>query len=300
MERKISKAKKRTTRPKKKTDSKNITGSEIVETDSKRQYHIDLAPDEVAPFILLVGDPARASVVKEFFDKDSVRVSRSNREFISFTGTYQSLPVTVISTGIGPSNIEITLIELSRIIDPSVIIRVGSCGALQPEIELGDPVISSGAVRLEDTSLRFVDESYPSFSHHEAILALIEASKNEKYHVGITAAASGFYGAQGREIPGFPISDPQIPEKLAKRNVLNFEMESSTLFTLSSIKGWRSGTICAVYASRPKGTFIKDENKLEAINKITRIALDACVSIKNMDLKKAKAKTNYYYPSLGF
>ncbi|MHA1991296.1 MAG: nucleoside phosphorylase [Candidatus Hodarchaeales archaeon] len=300
MERKISKAKKRTTRSKKKSDSKNITGSEIVETDSKRQYHIDLAPGEVAPFILLVGDPARASVVKDFFDKDSVRLSRTNREFITYTGTYQSLPVTVMSTGIGPSNIEITLIELSRIVEPSLIIRVGSCGALKPDMELGDPVISSGAVRLEDTSLRFVDESYPSIAHHEAVLALIEAAKDGKYHVGITAAASGFYGAQGREVPGFPVHDPELPDKLAKRNVINFEMESSTIFTLSSLKGWRSGTICAVYANRPKGSFIRDDQRSGAMNRIVQISLDACLNIQNMDSKREKQNSDYYYPSLGF
>lgn len=300
MERKISRPKKRSSKAKKKFGLKDITGSEIVETESKRQYHIDLAPGEVAPFILLVGDPARASFVKDFFDKDSVRVFRTNREFITFTGTYKSLPVSVMSTGIGPSNIEIALIELSRIVEPSIIIRVGSCGALKPEMELGDPVISSGAVRLEDTSLRFVDESYPSIAHHEAVLALIEAAKDEKYHVGITAATSGFYGAQGREVPGFPVQDPELPDRLARRNVINFEMESSTMFTLSSLKGWRSGTICTVYANRPKGSFIRDDQKVGAMNKIVQIALDACFNIQNMDSRRKKQKSDYYYPSLGF
>jgi uridine phosphorylase len=132
------------------------------------------------------------------------------------------------------------------------------------------------------------------------VLALIEASKNEKYHVGITAAASGFYGAQGREVPGFPIQDPQLANKLAKRNVINFEMESSTLFTLSSIKGWRSGTICVVYANRAKGTFIEADKTSGAVKKITKIALDACLNINNMDSRKEKQKSKFYYPSLGF
>ena len=154
---------------------------------------------------MLVGDPARADKVKKFLDTDSVTVSSSNREFVSHTGTYKGIPVTVLATGIGPSNIEIAMLELSRIVEPEIIIRVGSCGALHGNINLGDVVISSGAVRLEDTSLRFVDDNYPSIAHYEVILALIEASKHESYHVGITAAASGLYAAQGREIPGFPI-----------------------------------------------------------------------------------------------
>jgi uridine phosphorylase len=297
---KISKSKKKISKSKKKPISNNITGSEIVETDSKRQYHIDLAPGEVAPYILLVGDPARAGVVKEFFDKGSIVATRSNREFISYTGTFQNLPVTVLATGIGSSNIEIALIELSRVVEPSAIIRVGTCGALHSNIDLGDPVISSGAVRLEDTSLYFVEPNYPSFAHHEVILALIEGSKNVKYHVGITAAASGFYGAQGREVPGFPIRDTQIPNNLAKRNVINFEMESSTIFTLSSIKGWRSGTICTVYANRPNGTFIADKDKTKAVDTVVKIALDACLNIEKMDSLKNKQNSQYYYPSLGF
>ena len=279
--------------------SANIKGSEIVETESGRQYHIDLAPGEVAPYVILVGDPARADKVKDFFDDGSIKVSRRNREFVSHTGTYKGIPITVLATGIGTSNIEICLIELSRVIEPELVLRVGSCGALQPYMENGDLVISTGAVRLEDTSLYFVDDNYPSVAHYEVVLALLEASKEYPHHIGLTAAASGFYGAQGREVPGFPVKNPDLQEELAKRNVVNFEMESSTLFTLCSIKGWRSGTICAVYANRPKGTFITADQKPLAEKRVIEAGLEACRILHKMDNLKKEHGTKYYYPSLG-
>jgi len=279
----------------------NILGSEIVETVAKRQYHIALEPGEVAERILLVGDPERVEKFRKILDPGILKVERANREFKTITGTFKAIPVTVMSTGIGPSNIEIAMIELSRIVSPKVVLRVGSCGGLQKDTNLGDLVISTGAVRLEDTSLRFVDQSYPSVAHYEVILALVEAANKlrERYHVGLTASASGFYGAQGREVPLFPIVDAQLPDNLAKRNVLNFEMESSTLFTLGEVAGWRTGTICTVFANRPRKEFIPASEKSLAEERAIRVALEACVVLEKMDSKKSSVQSSHYYPSLG-
>ena len=267
--------------------------SEIVQDKDKRQYHIGLAPGEVENTIILVGDPNRAKLVASFFDKGSIRVEKSNREFNTITGTYKSLPITVISTGIGPSNVEITLIELSQILDKKtlnkpVFIRVGSSGSLQPEVNLGELVITLGAVRLEDTSLRFVESSYPSIADYEIITSLISSAEeqNFSYHLGITASASGFFGAQGRDIPNIPINDKDLPERLSKRNVLNFEMESSTLFTLSSLANFRAGTVCAVYANRPKKIFIEPDKKKKAEMDAIKCGLNAALIINKMDIIK--------------
>lgn len=211
-------------------NSSNITNSEIVEDSEKRQYHIGLSPGEVTNTVLLVGDPARAEKVAKHFE--SVTIQKVNREFITFTGIYKGEPLTVMSTGIGPSNIEIAVIELSRIFEEHseipTLIRIGSCGSLQENISVGDLVISTGAVRLEDTSTYFVDESYPAVANYEVITALTTATQRNKfnYHVGITATGSGFYGAQGRESKHFPIRNPHLQDRLATLNVLNFEMES--------------------------------------------------------------------------
>lgn len=278
--------------------SKNIKSSEIVEDQQKRQYHIGLAPGEVANTVILVGDPQRAEKVAEYFD--SIEVQKSNREFVTFTGKYKNLPITVMSTGIGPSNVEIAIIELSRIFNESdsvpTFIRAGSSGSLQEKIQIGELVISTGAVRLEDTSTYFVDTNYPALANYEVILALISSAEKNKmpYHIGITASASGFYGAQGRELEKFPVRENNIQETLAKRNVLNFEMESSALFTLSSLANFRSGTVCAVYANRQANTFIDEKTKQEAEQRVIQCGLDAALIISKMDeVKKISRQKNW-------
>ena len=281
---------------------KNINNSEIVEDSEKRQYHIGLSPGEVANTVLLVGDPKRAEKVATFFD--SVRIKKENREFITFTGAYKNLPITVMSTGIGPSNIEIVVIELSRIFEKTsevpTFIRMGSCGSLQQDIAVGNLVISTGAVRLEDTSTYFVDMSYPAIANFEVISALITSAERQNfiYHVGITATGSGFYGAQGREIENFPIKDTYLPDKLSKLNVLNFEMESSALFTLASLAKFRAGTVCAVYANRPMKTFIEQDLKEEAEEKVIKCGLESALILRTMDSHKESKKVRYWNSDL--
>lgn len=290
---------------KKTKKKKTVRSSEIVQDQEKRQYHIGLAPGEVENTIILVGDPNRAKIVASFFDKGSIRIKKSNREFNTFTGIYKSLPISVISTGIGPSNVEITLIELSQILNQKtpnkpVIIRVGSSGSLQPEVNLGELVITLGAVRLEDSSLQFVENSYPSIADYEIITALITSAEQQNlpYHLGITASASGFFGAQGRDIPNFPINDRNLPEKLAERKVVNFEMESSTLFTLSSLGNFRAGTVCAVYANRPKKVFIDPNKKKKAERDAIICGLNAALIINKMDIIKEEHNTKYWHSFL--
>lgn len=281
----------------KKKKNLKVKSSEVVEDSEKRQYHIGLAPGEVANTVLIVGDPERAIKISKLLDTNSIIIKKQNREFLTFTGTYKKLPISIIATGIGPSNIEILLVELSHIFPSNltnrpVIIRIGSSGSLQEDIHIGDLVISTGAVRLEDTSLYFVDQSYPSVADYEIVTALITSAEqgNFIYHTGITASASGFYGAQGREIPNFPVNENDLPDNLGKRKVLNFEMESSTLFTLSSLGNFRSGTVCAVYANRPKGEFIDESRKSTVEHDVIMCGMQAALIINNMD--KVKAANN--------
>ena len=263
--------------------------SEIVGDATGKQYHICLRSEDISDKIIIVGDPGRAERVANLFDRK--RFSMRNREFVSFTGTYKELEMTVLSTGIGCDNTEIAVIELCQLKFPVTIIRCGSCGALQPEIGIADLVISSGALRLENTSTFFVEEGYPAIASHEVILALLKSAeeKNIPYHLGITATASGFYGAQGRNIPGFPVKDAGLFDRLTKQGIKNFEMESSTLFTLASLRGFRAGTVCAVFASRPNGTFIDPDQKEAAEMKAARTALDAFEILNRMDEKKGDA-----------
>lgn len=276
----------------------DIESADIVKDKNGRQYHLGLAPGELAENIILVGDPERPEKMKDFFSE--IFIDKQTREFRTITGKINDLEVSVLSTGIGPDNIEICLVEMMQITKGPTIIRAGSCGGLQEFINVGDLVISTGAVRLENTSTFFVPEGYPAVGSFEVILALNEAANHLEvnYHVGLTASASGFYGAQGREIPGLPTRFPSLPDDLAKLNVYNFEMETSALFSLAQVMGFRVGTVCAVYVNRPKRKFIPNEMKDVAEKKCLKTAVKALEILHRMDkIKKAQNKP-YWIPSL--
>ncbi|MEE8141481.1 MAG: uridine phosphorylase, partial [Planctomycetota bacterium] len=142
---------------------------------------------------------------------------------------------------------------------------------------LGDLVITWGAVRLESTSTHYVPEGYPAAAHPEVALALQEAARHLKlpHHFGMTATASGFYGAQGRNMPHFPPRNPEIPEQLSRIGVLNMEMETSTLLTLAALRGFRAGAVCTVFAHRSRNQLVKPEQKLEFEDRALNCALEA-------------------------
>jgi uridine phosphorylase len=226
-----------------------------------RQYHIALERGEVAEYILLVGDPGRVAKVSAHFD--AIELERSNREITTATGTYQGLRLSVMSTGMGTDNVEIVLAEVMEITDQPAFIRVGSSGALQPEIALGDLVISIGAVRLENTTSFYVHPGYPAIAHRDVVSALESACQKlgYRYHLGLTATAPGFYAPQGRAMRTLPVRYPELTEELRRQRVANLEMESSALFVLAGLAGLRSGTVCAAYAQRSDGTFLEGAAK---------------------------------------
>ena len=227
----------------------------------ERQYHIDLERGELAEYVLLVGDPGRVAKVAAHWD--DVRLERSNREITTATGTYRGMPLSCMSTGMGTDNVEIVLAEVMEITDAPTFIRVGSSGALQPEIAIGDLIVSIGAVRLENTTDFYVHPGYPAIAHRDVVWALEAACRDLefRYHLGITATASGFYAPQGRAMRTLPVRYPELAEELRRQRVANLEMESSALFVLAGLAGLRSGTICAAYAQRVDGTFLEGAAK---------------------------------------
>ncbi|MGI8658689.1 MAG: nucleoside phosphorylase [Candidatus Limnocylindria bacterium] len=226
-----------------------------------RQYHIALERGEMAEYVLLVGDPGRVAKVASRFD--SVNLERSNREITSATGTYRGMPISCMSTGMGTDNVEIVMAEVMEITDQPTLIRVGSSGALQPEIGLGDLIISTGAVRLENTTDFYVHPGFPAIAHRDVVWALEQGCRDLgiRYHVGLTATASGFYAPQGRAMRTLPVRYPELADELRRQRVANLEMESSALFVLAHLAGLRSGTVCAAYAQRTDGTFLEGAAK---------------------------------------
>ena len=254
--------------------------AERVQDSEGRQYHIGLAPGEVAPHILLAGDPARARRCAERFDQ--IDGEWANREYVTITGVHKGLPISVMATGIGCDNTEIALVELSALLEDATLIRIGTCGALQPDIGIGDLVVSWGSVRLENTSLQYVPEGYPAVAHPDVIQALRKAAGELGYpnHFGLTATASGFYGAQGRTVDHFPPRNPDLPDQLAAVGVKNLEMETSTLLTLATMRGFRAGAVCTVFADRGANKFVSPAQKLEYEGRVIDCGLAALHHLK--------------------
>jgi len=264
----------------------------------ERQYHIGLGPGELSDYILLPGDQDRVERVTARFD--SVERTHRHREFASATGTYKGLRISCVSTGIGTDNVEIVIAEILALVERPTVIRIGSCGALQPGMELGDLVISTGSVRLETTTNWFVHEGYPAVAHYEAVLALVEAAEGlgHPHHVGITATAPGFYGAQGRTIPQLPIRYPDLAYEMTRQGILNFEMEASAVFVLAGLGGGRAGVVCAVYANRRTGAFVEGEIKNQAEAAAIDTGLESLRILAQLDRQKSMAGAARWRPSL--
>ena len=256
------------------------TDANSVETVDKIQYHLKVKPGDLASTVLIPGDPKRvANIIKEW---DNHKKIAEYRQYVSETGMYRNCPISAVSSGIGPPALEIAIAELKNVA-VDTLIRVGSCGALQEDINIGDIVISEAAVRLEDTSKHYVMPEYPAFASRKVTSALIRASEenNLAYHVGVTASSSSFYVGQGR--PGWndylPSHRVNLIDDLTKAGVLNLEMEASLLFVMGTIYKMNTGAVCAVYANRVTNEFaVKGEDKaIKAANEAAKILFDESV-----------------------
>ncbi|SFR68690.1 nucleoside phosphorylase [Halogeometricum limi] len=220
------------------------------------QYHLEVGPEDVADAVLLPGNPERVDKVTALWD--AAEEKAYHREYRTATGHYEGSPISVTSTGIGSPSAAIAVEELARV-GSDTFIRVGSCGAIQPEMDVGDLVITSGAVRQEGTSKEYVREDYPAVADHEVVSALVAAAERlgYDYHVGLTMSADSFYTGQGR--PGFEefraAGSDALVEELQDANVKNIEMEASALLTIANVYGLRAGAVCSVYANRVTGEF---------------------------------------------
>ncbi|NYT00815.1 MAG: nucleoside phosphorylase [Methanocellales archaeon] len=259
----------------------------------RRQYHIDCCKGDVSRYVLLPGDPARISIISQIWD--SVQEVAIHREYKTNTGVYKGVLISAVSTGIGSPSAGIAVEELARI-GVDTMIRVGSCGTIQPNIECGSLVISTGAVRLEGTSKQYVRPEYPAVASYEIVLALMEAAEllGCNYHVGVTASTDSFYCGQGRV--GFGGYNSSMTENLIsdlqKARVLNLEMETATILTLASLFGLRAGSICTVFAVG------QDKFEPRGEKEAAQVASEAVKILSDWDARKDITGKKYWYPSL--
>lgn len=256
-----------------------------------KQYHIECKPGDLKGPVILPGDPERARRIAETWEE--FKEIAAHRQYYSYTGKVHGVPISVTSTGIGTPACEIAITELLNI-GCDTFIRVGSTGAIQPGLELGDLIINTAAVKMEGSSKYYVPADYPASAHYEVVLALIEACEvlGFTYHLGVAASSSSFYLGQGR--PGYKDykiskTDKIVPD-LQKMGVMNLEMEASHIFTLGQIYGARTGAICAVYANRVTNEFGTKGEK-EAIT----AANYAVKVLAEMDEEKRNKGTKHWY-----
>ncbi|QCC47382.1 nucleoside phosphorylase [Halobellus limi] len=258
------------------------------------QYHIGVGPEDVADSVLLPGNPERVDKVTALWDDHDEKAY--HREYRTATGTYEGTPISVTSTGIGSPSATIAIEELARV-DADTFIRVGSCGAIQPGMDVGDLVITSGAVRQEGTSKEYVREDYPAVADHEVVAALVAAAERlgHDYHVGLTMSADSFYAGQGR--PGFEgfqaAGSESLVEELREANVKNVEMEAAALLTVANVYGLRAGAVCSVYANRITGEF-----RTEGESRAAETASLAVHLLARMDEVKREAGVDHWHPGL--
>lgn len=302
--------------------------SDIV-TSNGTVYHLGLRSEHIASNLFLVGDPNRAYLVADRFDRIECEIK--NREFITLTGYFEQLPVSVIGTGIGTDNVEIALIEayvayefdmatgIRRSGLPKMnIIRIGTSGGIQGNIEPGTMAITSYALGLDSTGLYYeyepmdqnclsIEEQaidlldseilpesrfkgkispYCSKADPKVVSALTEQAETRgiAYELGITVTSPGFYGPSSRRIDGLRNTLPDIKGTLAKLKlgelrVINMEMESSLLYHLAGSIGYAAGTICPIISSPNTSTSIIHYG--EKVNQAIDLALGAMVNLRH-------------------
>ncbi|HUI23922.1 MAG TPA: nucleoside phosphorylase [Nitrososphaerales archaeon] len=219
--------------------------------DGGRPYHVRISKKDAGRIALLPGDPGRVPKIAERF-RDAKDLG-SNREYRAFGGRIGDEKVVAVSTGIGGPAAAIAIEELARL-GVKVMIRVGSCGAIAPDIRTGSVIIADAAVRMDGTSAQYVPPGYPAAASPEVVMALTEAAKSrrQRYAVGLTASTDAFYVGQGRQSFGgyLPPSSARLVEDMRSAKVICFEMEAATLFTLGRIFGLKTGAVFAVVANR--------------------------------------------------
>jgi uridine phosphorylase len=274
----------------------SIKASELILNPDGSVYHLNLKPEHIANDIIFVGDQDRVEKITKHFD--SIEFTTQKREFKTQTGIYKGKRITVISTGIGPDNIDIVLNELDALVNIDLetrspktkltslnIIRVGTSGSLQKDVPVDSFVISTHGLDLngmlhfykidkiahKDIEDAFIDYTNWNSNKARPIVILNSKTLESKFDSnitfkGLTATAGGFYGPQGRVLR-LPLQDPKLNSKMDTFNyeglrITNFEMETSVIYGLSKLLGHKALSLNAIIANRPNGTFSNDPKKV--------------------------------------
>jgi uridine phosphorylase len=281
--------------------------TELITNQDGSVFHLHIKKSDIAKKIIIVGDQGRVDLVSSYFD--TIRFSGQNREFKTVTGSFSGKEVTVMSSGIGTDNIDILINELDAAVNFSLktrqpladreeltIVRLGTSGALQGDIDVGSFVASKKAIGFDGimnfyngiskiTDIKFEDALMKHLKWSERLttpyvvnadVQLLNEFNLPEIIQGITISAPGFYGPQGRRLYIDPV-DPAINDNIETfrfegQRIDNYEMESSAIYGLSKLLGHKSLTICTIIANRVSGEFLNDYKP--AIKRLTEIVLN--------------------------
>ena len=283
-----------------------MKNSELILNPDGSIYHLNLTPDNIANDIIFVGDQDRVDKVTQYFD--TIDFSFQKREFKTTTGTYKGKLLSVISTGIGPDNIDIVLNELDALVNIDLknktlkknhtalnIVRIGTSGSIQKDIPVDSFLMNTFALdingMLRSYELNHINHpeledafvAHTKWDEKKAYPIIISNSKlledkiySDKIYKGMTATAGGFYGPQGR-ILRLPIQDPDLNQKIDSFDykgirITNLEMETSAIYGLSKLLGHHACSINAILANRANGEFSKNPELV--VNNLIQYTLD--------------------------
>jgi uridine phosphorylase len=282
-----------------------IAESELILNPDGSVYHLRLQPEELAPVIIVVGDPGRVPEISRYFDH--IELKRQNRELVTHTGRIGNHRLTVLSTGMGTDNLDIVMNELDALVNINLgkreplsshkslkVIRLGTSGALQSDIPVDSFVMSTygigmdgllyfyaGNEKVTDKSVSDAFVKHTSWNKNLPGIYAVKASDSfmkqlgDGFIKGMTLTAPGFYGPQGRVLR-LPLAFPDMNELIETfrhqgNRIANFEMETSALYGLGRMLGHETLTICAIVANRVSRTYSKDSH--QAVDKLVQIVL---------------------------
>ena len=207
----------------------------------EKKYHVGLAKGDVGDYVLVPGDPARTPMIAKYLD--GAKEVAFSREYRTFTGSLDGVPVSAMSTGMGGPSVAIGVEELGEL-GVHTFLRVGTCGAAQPEVKLGDLVIALGSVRTEGTPNGYVPAEYPAVASLHVVNALVDAAEaaGVPYHVGIIRSVDALYS----DLMPDTMPRPHLRDELemwSRAGVLSNDMETSTLLVVARLRKLRAGTI---------------------------------------------------------
>ena len=248
----------------------------------ERQFHIDCAKGDVGRYVLLPGDPGRCELIASYFD-NPYKVT-SKREYTTYTGTLLGEKVSVTSTGIGGPSAVIAIEELVAI-GADTFVRVGTCGGIKLDVQSGDVVVATGAIRMEGASREYAPIEFPAVADYDVMRALVESAKarGNRWHAGVVQCKDSFYGQHSPA--RMPVSyELQNKWEAWKRlGVLASEMESAALFTAAAALGVRCGSCFHVVWNQERQAAGLDQKESHDLHAAVEVGIEAVKRLIRQD-----------------